>query len=307
MYQRRQEHRIRSQFSPPGTFVSVDGYSLHLYCVGSGTPTIVIDPGGYGGTALYAGDLMKALEGRTRVCAFDPLGQGWSDSGPEPGSILERFRAFRALVANSGIDGLLILVAESSGAHVARLFTAAYHSRVEGLILVDPAFDDLERERKHWSDAQRERAARLRKLAHIMPALSQVGLHRLLLRSTIDEATKRFPSELRPLVREQLLSRKSVAVLVERGLNRESGLAEVRNARLPPRLPLVVLTGGIGAVANPTLYQAEKLAYHRDLAELSERGLHVIVQDAPHAVIGDKPQRVAQAVETVLEMIRAQG
>lgn len=298
--QRWQERRIENEFGAPGTLVPVGDYSLHLWCRGSGSPTILIDPGGYGGTALYAADLVGALEQTTRVCALDPPGQGWSEAGSDPGAIPERFRAFAAVITNAAIDGPLILVGASSGAHVARLFTAAHPSRVRGLVLVDPAFDDPERERQHWSTAQRKRAERLRKMAAIVPALSQVGLHRFLLSSRVDEATKSFPEELQPLVREQMLSRKSVAVLVDRGLHRESGLAEVRDARLPRRLPLVVLTAGIGDPTNPSPYEAEKLAYHRELADLSERGRHEVVEGASHAVIRDNPRRVAQAVETVM-------
>jgi hypothetical protein len=195
----------------------------------------------------------------------------------------------------------LVLVAESSGAHVARLFTAAHPSRVRALVLVDPSFDDLDRQRRQWSSEERQRAARLRKLAHIVPALSQVGLHRPLLGPRIADALETYPEELRSLVREQLLSRKSVAVLVQRALDREAGLAAVREASLPRRLPLVVLTAEIRDPQDPTPYETEKLAYHRELSERSERGRHVVLADTPHAVIGDRPRRVAEAVLAMIE------
>lgn len=232
--------------------VPVGGYSLHLWCRGSGSPTVVIDPGGYGGTALHAADLVETLAQRWRTCAFDPPGQGWSEAGPTPGAIPERYRAFESLMEISSIDEPFILVAESSGAHVARLFTAAHPERVRGLVLVDPAFDDLERERSNWSADERQRAARMRRLAPFVPVLARFGLHRPLLSPTLSAPLAEVPAELRPLVREQLLSRKSVTVLVERALLRESGLAEVRGTSLPRDLPLIVLTAGIDDPASLT-------------------------------------------------------
>ena len=84
-------------------------------------------------------------------------------------------------------------------------------------------------------------------------------------------------------------------------LHREAGLEAVRQARLPRRVPLVVLTANIGDPQNPTPYEADKLAYHRELSELSDRGRHVVLVDTPHAVIRVRPQRVAEAALSVMD------
>ncbi|HSM05167.1 MAG TPA: alpha/beta hydrolase [Longimicrobiales bacterium] len=178
-WQRLQEWRSIQRFPPPGTLVSVGGYSLHLICEGSGSPTVVVDPGGYGGSTIYAAELVRRLSRRVRTCAYDPPGQGWSEAGPDPGLILERYRAFSSLTASAGLDGPKILVGESAGAHVVRLAAADPDLQVDGLVLVDPAFDDLERERAHRSPEDRERAERVRPFARVLPILSQFGLHRL--------------------------------------------------------------------------------------------------------------------------------
>jgi pimeloyl-ACP methyl ester carboxylesterase len=306
-WQRLQERRLTHRFPPSGTLVSVNGYSLHLQCEGSGSPIVLVDPGGYGGSTAYASELVRIISGRVRTCAYDPPGQGWSEAGPNPGTILERYRAFASLVSGANLDGPKIMVGESSGAHIARLAATHPDMEVRGLILLDPAFDDLERERAHWSSEDRRRAARLRRLAHAVPVLSEFGLHRLLLGGQVDLATRDLPVESRWFRREQLLTRKAVRTLVERNLNRDSGLDEVRNSQIPEDLPLVVLTAAPGPGSPMTPYQVAKQQYHEDLAARSSRGRHVLVSDSEHAMIGDDPERVAEMVFVVLDALRGPG
>jgi pimeloyl-ACP methyl ester carboxylesterase len=52
----------------PGQLVDVGGYRLHLYCAGSGTPTVVLESG-LGETGAYWGWISTALALETRVCA----------------------------------------------------------------------------------------------------------------------------------------------------------------------------------------------------------------------------------------------
>src|SRR5688500_4644430 len=45
MYQSRAEARDVKAYPPPGQMVDVGGYRLHINCVGTGSPTVVIDSG----------------------------------------------------------------------------------------------------------------------------------------------------------------------------------------------------------------------------------------------------------------------
>ena len=300
-FQRLQEYRYGRLFPPPGRLVSVGGYSLHLVCKGSGTPTVLIALGGYGASTAYAAELVDLLSARTRSCVYDPPGQGWSEAGPDPGATSERYRAFVALLAAVDLDPPLLLVGESSGAHVARVAAADPDVPVDGLVLVDPAFDDLGRERAHWSPEAQRRAARLRRLAPAIPILAEVGLHRFVLRAPVDAAIAGMPEEVRESTLQQLLSRKAVRVLVDRNLKRTDALQRVRDARIPADVPLVVLTARPDVESSGSAYQAAKEAYHSELATRSTYGMHVVVEGAEHAMIGDRPAQVAQTVIAVVE------
>jgi hypothetical protein len=63
-----------------GQLVDVGGW-LHIYCVGEGTPTVVLDAG-LGGFSLDWSLVQPQLAGSTQVCAYDRAGYGWSDPSP---------------------------------------------------------------------------------------------------------------------------------------------------------------------------------------------------------------------------------
>src|SRR6478752_506274 len=68
-------------YPPPGRMVDVGGYRLQIHCVGTGSPTVVLDAG-LGGTSLDWSLVQPVIGQTTRVCAYDRAGLGWSDSGP---------------------------------------------------------------------------------------------------------------------------------------------------------------------------------------------------------------------------------
>jgi hypothetical protein len=39
----RAKAALRAKYPPPGQMVDVGGYKMHLYCLGSGSPTVVVE------------------------------------------------------------------------------------------------------------------------------------------------------------------------------------------------------------------------------------------------------------------------
>ena len=78
----RQDLRLNP---PPGDLVDIGGIRLHLHCIGSGSPTVVIEPGANDFSVGWT-DIQSALSRRTRVCTYDRAGAGWfsSDGTGEP-------------------------------------------------------------------------------------------------------------------------------------------------------------------------------------------------------------------------------
>src|SRR5687768_6058453 len=60
-------------YLPPGQMVDVGGYKLHIYCVGEGSPTVILDHVGAANVAQWA-LVQPAVAATTRVCAYDRAG-----------------------------------------------------------------------------------------------------------------------------------------------------------------------------------------------------------------------------------------
>ncbi len=70
-------------YAAPGQLVDVGGHRLHLNCVGSGTPTVILESG-LGETGAYWGWISTAVAHDTKVCVYDRAGRGWSDPASAP-------------------------------------------------------------------------------------------------------------------------------------------------------------------------------------------------------------------------------
>ena len=67
----------------PGQLIDVGGHRLHLSCTGSGSPTVVLEPGA-GNTSSILGWITPAVARGTRVCVYDRAGRGWSEPADTP-------------------------------------------------------------------------------------------------------------------------------------------------------------------------------------------------------------------------------
>ena len=67
----------------PGQLVDVGGHRLHLHCTGTGSPTVVLEPG-LGGASSDLGWVAPAVARDSTVCVYDRAGRGWSDAADGP-------------------------------------------------------------------------------------------------------------------------------------------------------------------------------------------------------------------------------
>ena len=70
-------------YPPPGQLVDVGGHRLHLHCTGTGSPTVVLEPG-QGGVSSDLAWIAPAVARDTTVCVYDRAGRGWSDATDRP-------------------------------------------------------------------------------------------------------------------------------------------------------------------------------------------------------------------------------
>jgi len=123
--------------APLGKLVDVGGYRVHLYCTGTGSPTVVIVGAGF---SFNWGLVQPEVAKFTQVCSYDHSGIGWSESGPKDSCSLRVSEVHTAL-KNTGIKGPYVLVGHSLGGLVARLYAGRYPDEVSGMVFVDHAME----------------------------------------------------------------------------------------------------------------------------------------------------------------------
>jgi hypothetical protein len=119
-----------------GQLVNVGSYRLHIDCTGSGTPTVVLEPGG-GASAATLGLIAPAVAHTTRVCIYDRAGRGWSDPAPSPQDGTQIAAALHTLLNRAHVPGPYVLAGHSFGGLYVRSFAAQYPDDVAGLVLID--------------------------------------------------------------------------------------------------------------------------------------------------------------------------
>jgi pimeloyl-ACP methyl ester carboxylesterase len=120
---------------PLGKLVDVGGYRVHLYCIGTGSPTVVIVGAGY---SFDWGLVQDEMAKSTQVCSYDHSGIGWSDDGPKDSCAL-RVDEVHAALKTAGVKAPYVLVGHSLGALVARVYAGRYPEEVAGMVFVDHA------------------------------------------------------------------------------------------------------------------------------------------------------------------------
>ena len=125
--------------SAPGTLVDIGGHKLHIYCAGpaKARPVVVFEAGGGGSSKDWAA-VQSLLSSQVRTCAYDRAGSGWSEAGPAPRTMRQEVFELHALLKAAKISSPFVLVGQSIGGLLVRLYTEQYGSKVAGIVLVDP-------------------------------------------------------------------------------------------------------------------------------------------------------------------------
>jgi pimeloyl-ACP methyl ester carboxylesterase len=289
------------RFPPPGQMVDVGGYKLHIYCVGEGSPTVILDHIG-GGSSVDWALVQPEIAKVTRVCAYDRAGFGWSEAGPAPRDLFQQVREFDLLLTKAGIEGPYLPVGHSYGTRVARLYAAQHPDRVAGIVLIDPGepYQDLRFPPEYHAAVESEK-----KLFNQIRPLAPFGIPRLLLVLGI-----------RPLDYGDLPARQQAeSATFNRTTKFYQALAGQYNA-MPEwdaqegsvtslgSIPLLVLSATEPADAERHAWND----YSAELARQSSDGVQEIFEGASHtsfAYQSEYAARTTAAIERVVEAVRS--
>jgi len=135
-YQNISEAKDAERFPALGLLYDVNGRNMHLWCAGSGSPTVILEAGG-GSSSIQWWALQEQLAEFSRVCSYNRAGFGWSDTGPGDLPFEDAAHALNALLSAADVQGPFILVGHSKGGLHVRTYARLYPDDIAGMLLLD--------------------------------------------------------------------------------------------------------------------------------------------------------------------------
>jgi pimeloyl-ACP methyl ester carboxylesterase len=313
----RAKAALRAQYPPPGQMVDVGGYKMHIYCQGSGSPTLILDAGG-GDFSLTWSLVQPEVAKSTRVCVYDRAGVGWSELGPNPPTIENRVAELHTLLTNAGIESPYVLVGHSIAGMYVRAYAFRYPEEVVGMVLVDSSHEDQVARQTEvmskFSSSQPNQQTMLlaQELSlRLLQGATSLGVLAMNPQPYSDAWLPALPEEVKATYKAAVISHDTYfAALRADNAYTRANMADVREMHITlGDLPLVVLTAqkmeippslGLSAegVEKMKAVWAEMQA---ELATLSSRGEVVRAEESSHFIHLDQPELVIEAINHVLD------
>jgi pimeloyl-ACP methyl ester carboxylesterase len=256
-----------------GRLIDVGGHRLHLSCTGSGSPTVVLEPGA-GGTSSTLDLITPAVARDTRVCVYDRAGRGWSDPADTRQDAAQIATDLHTLLHRAHVPGPYVLAGHSFGGLYALTFAARYPDEVAGMVLVDSTAPAPATSPTATPTDDGGSGDLTDRLATLVSTSARLGLGHLIGTPTV--------SHVRSTIEEYAVA----------GSSTQQGAA----LRDFADRPLVVLTAGVG-------HDADESAAQDALATLSTDSAHLVVDGVDHAgMVGDE-RGAAATTGAVLDVV----
>jgi pimeloyl-ACP methyl ester carboxylesterase len=289
-YQTISESRDRRTFAARGQLVDVGRRRLHLNCIGTGTPTAVLESG-LGELSAYWGWIAPEVARDTRVCTYDRAGRGWSDPAGVRQDGIALAADLHALLERGGVTGPYVLVGHSSGAQYVRIFAGRYPDAVAGMVLLDGQPAEVLERLPHFSLFHRV----FRRVFTGFLPLARFGVGRLLYHDDFAN----LPSPARAMEQFDASSSRAARSLRDEFEELPASLHEAHEFHSLGNLPLVVVTAASGA-------QAGWLPLQDEMATLSTNSSHRVVPYTHDELITDRAASKvsSRAIRDVIHAVR---
>jgi pimeloyl-ACP methyl ester carboxylesterase len=277
----------------PGQLIDVGGHSLHLNCTGTGSPTVVLQPGG-GAMSADMGWIAPRVAADTRVCVYDRPGRAESEAVSTPEDAAQVAADLHTLLQRANVTGPYVLAGHSFGGLYVLTYAARYPDQVAGMVLVDTT---APRETPPAPGAADSNGYYLLgRVATLLSTSARLGLTRLYAPTEAGA----LPPQSEAEARANLATGSNLRSFIDEFAQASASAAEAGAFTDFGAKPLVVLTAGTGS-------DADLIASHVRLAAMSTNSAHRVIAGASHQeLLGDEKDSAAtsQAVLDVVEAIR---
>jgi pimeloyl-ACP methyl ester carboxylesterase len=291
-YETVREAADANAYPMPGQLIDVGGHRLHLHCTGSGSPTVVLQPGGgdYSSGMVW---IAPAVASQTRVCVYDRAGRGWSEPAESPQDATQLAIELHTLLERADVPGPYVMAGHSFGGLYVLTYADRYPDEVAGMVLVDST------DRATEADPQKATAydggsydAVTDRVSALGAAAARIGLVRVV--GNLDYGN--LPAQSRGEARANTATADYAAGWIDEFVQANASGAEAAMLTDFADKPLVVLTAG--AETNPTHDAAQT-----ELATLSTDSSHRVVEGASHAGLISDEQYAKATTRAVLDVV----
>ena len=272
--------------SIPGRLVDIGGHRLHIYCVGEGVPSIIFDSG-VGGFSLEWSRVQNVLARRTRVCAYDRAGYGWSDLGPLPRTSERITRELHTLLERAGVAGPYIIAGHSFGGYNAQLFARNYPDQTAGLVLIDSS---------HPEQIERLPGPEPGTVKRVRPGSNSYVVSWFFPHPNFPDENALMAQRIMQSWQHKMTWREEMTVF-------SVSAKQVKASRPMPEVPVLVLTRGRSfwpGYSNGDETERVWMELQDELSQLGANPVHLIAERSGHVIHLDQPGIVITAMQTML-------
>jgi pimeloyl-ACP methyl ester carboxylesterase len=291
-YETVREALDASAYPMPGQLIDVGGHRLHLYCTGSGSPTVVLEPGG-GASSSDFGWIAPVVARDTTVCVYDRAGRGWSDATDSPQDGTHIAADLHTLLDRAHVPGPYVLAGHSFGGLYVQSFAAQFPDQVAGMVLLDstapkpgPAAP---------TDTQSSEV--VGRLSALVSAVAHLGVGRLVAQLSSGTLPPRAQEEADA---NASTARHLASFLKEYLAEANTSMQEASSLTTLGSKPLIVVT------ADEGITDGQWQSKQDHMATLSTNSLHRHANATHQSLLADEADSVAasQAIRDVVTAVR---
>ncbi len=288
-YETVRESLDAKAYPMPGQLVDVGGHRLHLDCTGTGSPTVILQPG-QGGVSSDLAWIAPAVSLDTTVCVYDRPSRGWSDAADRPQDGDQIAADLHTLLDRAHVPGPYVLAGHSFGGLYMLSFAAQFPDDVAGLVLLDstapkpgPALP---------TDTGSYQA--LHRVSLLASTVAHVGVGRWIAQASYDSLPPRSQDE----ARANASTADHLASFIEEFVQANTAMQQASSLTGLDGKPLIVVTADEGN--NDDQWQAKQ----DHLATLSTNSLHRHA-DATHESLLVDEADAATASQAIRDVVAA--
>lgn len=294
---------------PPGQMIDIGGYKLHLYSLGQGNITVVMDHS-LGGIDGYF--LIEEIAKITRVCIYDRAGYGWSEQSPQHRCSGQIVKELNILLQLARIEPPYILVGNSFGSYNVRLYASHFPEKVVGIVLTDGLHEDAMMKMSPLLWALRiffMSGFAMSTLGSVLGIVRLLGLIKVF--ELLKKELRNFPDKTLKIVKRSFYRHQHWITMWREMWNLDLSAKQVSQANNLGTLPVISIKAHTffhRSIVN--FYMPTKSAnylrneMHIKLLKISPDSTQMLANKSSHFVWLDEPEIIVKAIEAILQKVK---